>query len=254
MIRLLIKIGTTSLMRDGKLCPNLFGSVAKQINEIRDSHQIVVVTSGAIQAGREYAAERSLPIDNLTAIDLAGLGHHIYSLWDDALLNFGLSKAVMLITSADLHSKSRMSNIKDRLETYMSAGIPTLVNANDVTWPDESISMARGSSENDNLSHELHKHVGFDRIYFATEGDGVWYDSADKASGIIPILSKIEYEKLKRAGLISAARSTCGTGGIIPKIEAGFGCCGTGVRVAIGPLDGIADFAWGKQVGTSLSK
>lgn len=253
MSKLLVKCGTSALMHHGRLSTRCFESVAHQIKQIRASHSVVIVTSGAIQAGREYAAERCSGAMDFSPADLAGMGNSIYGFWDNAMLRAGIPTATMLITSADLRSKVRMASIKARLDSYSANGVVTLVNANDTTWPIESDSMTKGLSENDNLASQLHRHWPFDLVYIATETGGVHDREPGPMSKVIPSLSKPEFLRLQRHGLVTATRSICGSGGMIPKIKAGLSCCGPSTRVAIGPLDGIQDFVWGNPAGTLLT-
>lgn len=254
MTKYLIKFGTTSLMKNGRLCTQCFEDVAYQIKQIRNSHSVVIVTSGAIQAGREYAADRCPDISSFSGADLAGMGNRVYGKWDDAFERVHIPTAMMLITSADLRSDKRMASINSRLDSYTANGVVTLVNANDTTWPDEYDSMSKGLSENDNLAMRLHQHWPFDLFYITTECGGVHdRDPQDPTSRVIPTLSKPEFRRLQQHGLVSNHRSICGSGGMIPKLKAGFGCCGPDTRVAIGPLEGIQDFAWGNPAGTLLT-
>lgn len=71
----IIKFGTESLLNNkGRLCNKKFRDIARQVSEIQKNHSVVIVSSGAIQAGIELTQELCVETKYLHKKDLAGIG------------------------------------------------------------------------------------------------------------------------------------------------------------------------------------
>ena len=70
-----LKLGTKNLMVNGRLEEGIFSDIARQVDVIEEEKKkVVIISSGAIQAGRERMSDLKLSINNLTKKDLAGIG------------------------------------------------------------------------------------------------------------------------------------------------------------------------------------
>ena len=56
-----IKIGTTSLIKEGKLMESLVVSLAQKIKNLQDTHNFVIVTSGAVSLGAHELGYKTRP-------------------------------------------------------------------------------------------------------------------------------------------------------------------------------------------------
>ena len=63
---IVIKIGTTSLVDDGKLSQELLHSLAEKIKQHQNTHSFVIVTSGAVSLGvKDFSKYASAPFGEL---------------------------------------------------------------------------------------------------------------------------------------------------------------------------------------------
>ncbi len=246
MRRMVIKLGTGVLMaKTDKLDPWTFNQVAAQIASLkRKGYEVVMVSSGAIQAGRE-AVFNSGKILDFEKKDFAGIGsRYLINEWGRVFSRRRIEVAQILVTYANWESIQERESIKSSILKYLKYGIVPIINENDVVSQNEIGLMEKGISENDRLAGMIASLIDADGILFLTETDGVLNDSGLQIKMINPSF------KIKSFG-----KSENGTGGMHVKIKEAVTCKRKGIkRVVIAGLkkDTIISFAAGKSVGTEV--
>ncbi|MGL4455087.1 MAG: glutamate 5-kinase, partial [Plesiomonas sp.] len=83
-------------------------------------HRIVLVTSGAIAAGREHLGYPELPPTMASKQLLAAVGQtRLIQLWEQLFSIYGLHIGQMLLTRADLEDRERFLNARDTLRALL---------------------------------------------------------------------------------------------------------------------------------------
>ncbi len=114
----------------------------------KNGHRVIVVTSGAVAAGRELLGFPHLPLDLPHKQMLAAIGQgQLVQLWQHLFGLYGLNVGQMLLTRADLEDRERFLNARDTLGTLLSHGVIPLINENDAVATNEI-----KVGDNDNLS------------------------------------------------------------------------------------------------------
>ncbi|MEN8614324.1 glutamate 5-kinase [Dehalogenimonas sp. THU2] len=251
--RIVIKLGTNLLTGgSGRLDHAVMAGLAAQVAALAGrGGQVVIVTSGAIAAGKEklglYKKNRDIPYKQV----LASVGQsRLMNLYDGFFSAHGLTVAQALLTRADLNDRSGYLNARNTLLALMELGVITIVNENDVVAVDEIQEAKFG--DNDNMSAMVANLVDADLLLILTDIDGLFTADprVDRNARLIPVVEKItpEIESLA-GGTLSAAA----TGGMVTKLEAAKLATASGVRVVIasgGEPDVIGRVAGGECLGT----
>ncbi len=251
--RIVVKVGTHLLTGGGaSLDRQAMSRIADQIAALREQgSQLIVVTSGAIAAGR-------LRLGALDAGDavprrqvLAALGQsRLMALWDELFEQRGLSCAQALLTRGDLADRLRYLNARNTLLALIELGVVPIVNENDVVSVEEIEDSLIG--DNDNLSAQVANLVDADLLLLLTDTAGLYTadPARDPAARLIERVERID-ESIERAA--DGAPGEGGTGGMRTKVEAARIATQSGAHVVI--ADGRAEqvvqrAAAGEAVGT----
>lgn len=194
----------------------------------RDGHQIVVVTSGAIAAGRELLGHPVLPATMPNKQMLAAVGQsHLIQIWQALFNIYQLNVGQILLTRADLEDRERYLNARDTLKTLLAHRIIPIINENDAVATTEI-----KVGDNDNLSARAAILADADLLILLTDQTGLF--TADPRSNpeavLIPEVSQVDDELRALAG---DSVSGLGTGGMATKLQAADIATRAGVEVVI---------------------
>jgi glutamate 5-kinase len=251
--RIVAKFGT-SLLTAGtsKLNQDKMSDLVSQLARLHEQGvEVVVVTSGAIAAGRE---KLGLP-KNIKGIPyrqvLASVGQsRLMNLYERLFDQHGVTVAQALLTKADLRDRHGYLNTRNTLLALLEMGVICIVNENDVVAVDEIEEAKFG--DNDNLSAMVANLIDADLLLIMTDIDGLYTadPNKDPNARLIPLVRKIDTHIEE---LVSGATSGLGTGGMVTKIEAAklATACGITVVIANGRHpDILMRLVAGESVGT----
>lgn len=229
--RVVIKLGTSTLT-DGspKLESPRMVDLARQIAAARTAGwQVVVVSSGAIAAGRETLHYRALPKDIPAKQMLAAVGQpHLMARWGQLLGLYGVTVAQVLLTAQDLTSRRRYLNARGTLLALLAQGVLPIVNENDTVATAEI-----RVGDNDNLSAHVAGLIDADWLLLLTDQPGLLTADPrrDPTAALIPRVEGVQIpdELWHMAGGGGAQ----GTGGMTTKLQAADLARRSGVAVAI---------------------
>src|SRR5687767_6572349 len=135
MQRVVVKVGTAVLTGGGRaLDLERMQDLARQVVEIRRAgHETLLVSSGAIAAGRERLpldrSRRDVPAKQM----LAAIGQHrLMQTWDAIFAAHDVVVAQTLLTKADLRDRQGYLNARNTLIGLVEHGVLPIVNENDV--------------------------------------------------------------------------------------------------------------------------
>ena len=135
--------------RNTASCPPRLVEIAQQVAQLRAARlEVIVVTSGAVAAGRERLNLNQLPKDLPVKQMLSAIGQpRLMALYEQIFGLYGLTIAQVLLTRSDLADRRRYLNSRNTLTALLEHGIIPIVNEND-TVATEEIRVG----DNDNLS------------------------------------------------------------------------------------------------------
>lgn len=214
----------------------------------KQGHDIIVVTSGAIAAGREHLGNPELAPTMANKQMLAAVGQsQLIFIWQSLFNIYGLNVGQMLLTRADLDDRERFLNARDTMRALLDNRIVPIINENDAVATAEI-----KVGDNDNLSALAAILAHADILMLLTDQEGLF--TADPRHNpeakLIEVVDVIDDELRKLAG---GTVGGLGTGGMATKLQAAEIACRSGIDVVIAAgvaEDVILRVAAGKRVGT----
>ena len=217
----------------------------------RQEKELIIVSSGAIAAGREKLSGILERESTRFKQVLASVGQsRLMSTYEQLFSQYAITVAQALLTKADMSDRSGYLNARNTLLALLELRLICIVNENDVVALDEIEELKFG--DNDNLSAMVANLVDADLLVLLTDIGGLY--TADPHyhpdAQFIPRVDKIDAE-IER--LVSKSINEQGTGGMVTKIEAARLATSSGVSVVI--ADGrepevLTRISSGENIGT----
>lgn len=248
---LVVKIGTGMLMQDRAMCKDVFHDTARQIGGLMAAKQnfVILVTSGAIQMGREMLGMDALHESGIEEKKfLAGMGQpELMNIWKAAFKAHGRKTAQLLLTHSNWENEEERRSILAFLRMCRTREVVPVINENDPVSATEIFLMEQRISENDVLAAYVACAMKAD-ILFLTESGGIRWSRKGK------IISNLDMRDLGRVDV--GCGSANGSGGMGTKFNAIRICAKYNptmrIVVAGGQSDAILHFAKGEPVGTRI--
>ncbi len=251
-MRIVIKVGTNVLRAGtpGIHRPRLI-DLARQIScLIGDKHEPILVSSGAIFAGREVlkvgklSPNKDVPYKQM----LAAVGQgHLLALYQQIFNMYNLTVAQALLTRADLANRTRYLNARNTLQILLHHRVIPIINENDVVAVDEI-----KVGDNDNLSALVANLIDADLLIILTDQPGLF--TADPRKDVnARLITQVTTIDEQIWTMASGSSGDIGTGGMVTKIEAAELATRSGAEVIIAPgsePDGILRVVRGEPLGT----
>jgi glutamate 5-kinase len=231
--RIVAKFGTRLLTAGGEhLDLRIMDNLAKQVAQLHNQgREIIIVSSGAIAAGREKLKNvherRNVPFKQVLAS--VGQGHlmHIYG---QLLGQYDITIAQALLTKADMSDRAGYLNARNTLLSLIELGVICIVNENDVVAVDEIEELKFG--DNDNLSAMVANLIDADLLVLLTDVGGL-YSADPRRNPDAKLIARVDNIDDEIERLASETANYHGTGGMITKIEAAKLATSSGVAVVI---------------------
>ena len=256
--RVVIKAGTSVLTggsNSDQLDLGIMADLAGQISELRRtmSMEILLVSSGAIAAGREALGEDGSSPQGRNIVNrqmLAALGqgrlmHHYQQLFAE----HEVQVAQTLLTLNDLSGRQSYLNVRNTLLGLLELGVVPVINENDVVAVDE---IGEVFGDNDRLSALVATLVDADLLIILTDIDGLYTSDprTNPDATLIPLVEQVNSEIESAAG---QHQNPGARGGMPTKIEAARLVTASGIPMII--CDGKAKravlrAAQGQPIGT----
>ncbi|MCH8813870.1 MAG: glutamate 5-kinase [Chloroflexi bacterium] len=238
--------GTASLNQD--VMSELVGQVARLYAR---GAEVIIVTSGAIAAGRHRLGmakdRKDLPFRQV----LAAIGQtDLMQAYQDLFAKHDITIAQALLTKQDLSDRQGYLNARNTLISLLELRVVPIVNENDVVAVDEIADATIG--DNDNLSALVANLVDADLLALLTDTGGLYTSDPrhDDSAELIPVVDKIDDRIESLAGTNTDG---VGVGGMQTKIQAARLALGGGTDVVIAPGNApgtLVRAAEGEYVGT----
>jgi glutamate 5-kinase len=230
MKRLVVKVGTNTLTGGGDALsqPHMQGLVRQVARLVRDGHQVVVVSSGAIVAGREALQisrnGKDIPFKQV----LAAVGQaKLMQKWDQVFAGEDIIVAQTLLTRADLADRQGYLNARNTLLALLDRDVVPIVNENDVVATEEI-----KIGDNDNLSALVANLIDADLLILLTDQAGL-FTADPRRSASATLIPEVLVITDEIVALASGAGTTRGIGGMATKVQAARLATESGVTVLV---------------------
>ncbi len=208
-----VKIGSNVLTHtSGNLDTTRLSSLVDQVVELwRAGIRVVIVSSGAVAAGRSEVGSLNRKLDQVSqrqlfsAVGQVKLINKYYNLFRD----HGITCGQVLTTKESFGSRNHYLNQQHCMRTMLEGGVVPIVNENDTVAVTELM-----FTDNDELSGLVATMMDADALVILSNVDGL-YDG-DPASPSSSVIERVN-ESTEVEGYVAPTRSQFGRGGMLTK-------------------------------------
>ncbi|MGL4663217.1 MAG: glutamate 5-kinase [Culicoidibacterales bacterium] len=226
--RIVIKIGSSSLIDQNDMNRQFISSIAFEVKQLQEmQHEVIIVTSGAVAAARmTLPNEREQSLSGKQALSAIGQARLVH-IYDEIFAHQNMITAQILLTNDDFKSKKRMLNFRNTLEQLFQLGAIPIINENDALSSEEI-----QVGDNDTLGSLVAVATNANHYIILSDIEGLYNENPmnNPNAKLIPIVSDITDEIRNMA---SGSGSSFGTGGMRTKISAAEIATEAGVDVSI---------------------
>jgi len=218
-MRLVVKFGTSTLTGGTtKLSSARIVDLVRQLSALREAgHEVVLVSSGAMAAGREALDYPQLPKEVPAKQMLSAVGQpRLMALYEQLFGLYTVTVAQVLLTRGDLANRRRYLNARNTLAALLAQRVIPIVNEND-TVATEEIRVG----DNDNLSALVANLVEADTLVLLTDQPGL-FTADPRRDPNAQLVTEVNTPDIP-ASLWEAAGGSgtgLGTGGMVTKLQA----------------------------------
>ncbi len=252
--RIVVKIGTSTIthMSTGNLNLEKLERFVRMLTDIRNQDkEVVVVSSGAIGAGRKALGIKEKPRTLSVKQACAAVGQaRLMMIYQKLFAEYNQTIAQILITKRIMLNEISKSNAENTFKELLGLGVIPIVNENDPISTDQILEENFG--DNDTLSANVAELVKADLLILLSDIDGLYTDDPrrNKNAEFIGYVDRID------AGLEAMAKgadTSLGTGGMATKVAAAKIASGAGVDMVIANGDRVSNISRilnGEEIGT----
>ncbi|WP_440055152.1 glutamate 5-kinase [Pseudoalteromonas sp. T1lg65] len=211
-----IKLGTSVLTAGTKRLnkPRMIELVRQCVELKRAGHQVIIVSSGAVAAGRDVLnTEIGHSLAEKQMLAAVGQGQLIH-LWQSLFAIYDLPVAQMLLTRADLEHRERYLTARDMLLQLLSHEVIPIINENDAVATTEI-----KVGDNDNLSAYVAILANADKLLLLTDQHGL-FTQDPRNNPNAQLIDKVERVNDELRALAGDSGTALGTGGMSTKLQA----------------------------------
>lgn len=203
---LVIKFGSAAITTDGEIDERIVLEIARQCAQLQPKYNIVIVSSGAVAAGKKFIPKYTGTLAQKKAA--AAIGNPLLvRTYGTYFKPFKIALAQSLCERHHFANRSQFLQLKSTYETLWKNNVIPIANENDVVSNKEL-----KFSDNDELATLIAVGFGAEQILFSTSVPGV----LDENGKVIPELKIIDKAAL---ALAKEEKSAVGLGGMISKLN-----------------------------------
>ncbi|MBO20250.1 MAG: glutamate 5-kinase [Chloroflexi bacterium] len=251
--RVVVKAGTGVLTGNGGLDEKVMDDLVRQVCELRDaSAEVLLVTSGAISAGRSALGRSRADTDQdistrqvFAAVGQSRLMHTYQQMFESR----GGHVAQTLLTISDLSGRQSYLNVGNTLQRLLELGVVPVVNENDVVAVDE---IGEVFGDNDRLSALVANLIDADLLLVLTDTDGL-YSADPKTDPNATLIEEVAQVDADIEALAGEELHPWARGGMATKLEAAKLVTTSGIPMVMchgRAEDAVLRAVKGEQVGT----
>jgi glutamate 5-kinase len=223
MKTIVVKIGTSTLVRDSVVDEKYIAGLAHQVARLHeDGTRVVIVSSGAVRIGLDtMKRERAVRLPEKQAAAAVGQSL-LMRAYRRAFTEENLHVAQLLLTRSDIADRRRFLNARHTMTQLFEWGVVPIVNENDTVAVEEI-----RFGDNDTLAALTALVAEAELCLLLSDVDGFYLPGNDKPEAQIERITSAIEEAAGGAGSIG------GTGGMRTKIEAARIAMHAGIELVI---------------------
>ena len=249
--RIVVKIGSSSLthMETGKINLEKMERLVRVLTDLLNGgREVVLVTSGAVAAGRKTLQIAGRPEEKSVKQACAAVGQaRLMMLYQKLFAEYNQVTAQILLTKYTMINAISRENAVNTFRELAKMKVIPIVNENDTVSTDEI-----EFGDNDTLSALVAALIKADFLILLSDIDGLYTDDPrkNKEAGLVTFVPAVTKEILAMG---KGAGTSVGTGGMSSKITAAKIAVGCGAYMVIAngeDIGNIRKIMEGKSVGT----
>ena len=253
---IVIKIGTTSIIKNGLLNKQFIESLARSVKLLKSQRvNTLIVTSGAVQLGANELNLKKRPT-NLKSLQVASsVGQiELINSFKSIFNNHNLKIGQVLISKNVLEDRFQFVNTTEALNELLNQDIIPVINENDIVATEEL-----KFGDNDRLSAIVAIITKADKLIIVTDQEGL-FNADPTSTKDAQKIDYIEFDSEELTNLIEKSSSGRGMGGFSTKIMAAQMAGFSGIPTQIIPwtneavLDCINEVEIGTLIKPSIKK
>ena len=253
---IVIKIGTTSIIKDGLLNKQFIDSMARSVKLLKSQGvKTLIVTSGAVQLGANELKFQKRPT-NLKSLQVASsVGQiELINSFKSIFNNHNLKIGQVLMSKNVLEDRFQFVNTTEALNELLNQDIIPVINENDIVATEEL-----KFGDNDRLSAIVAIITKADKLIIVTDQEGL-FNADPTSTKDAQKIDYIEFDSEELTNLIEKSSSGRGMGGFSTKIMAAQMAGFSGIPTQIIPwtdeavLDCINEVEIGTLIKPSIKK
>ncbi|XMO87555.1 glutamate 5-kinase [Algibacter sp. AS12] len=213
--RILLKIGSNTLTKEtNNLSRGKIEDIANQIQKLQDTHEFIIVSSGAIAVAKQFVKLESQREEVFVKQALASIGQpHLIRIYQEIFREYGLLSSQCLLSYSDFEKQESKTNIVNTINVLVNNNYIPIINENDTVATDEI-----KFGDNDKLGALTASLLNVDLFIIATNTNGI-YTKESMENGTPKTIKEVDDFDALRAQVVNS-KSTHGSGGMESKIEA----------------------------------
>lgn len=230
--RVVIKVGSSTITHAGTGAVNIgkIERLARKINDLKgEGKEVVLVSSGAIAAGRQVLSIRGKAKNLAEKQAFAAVGQaQLIMVYQKIFAEYGMTAAQVLLTRYTIQNEESRINARNTFDELLKLGVVPIVNENDTVSTYEI-----RFGDNDRLSALVSSLIGADLLILLSDVDGLYSDDPNR-NPEAKFISRVDAVTPKL--MVMAKDSTgsdVGTGGMATKLKAAQIACKSGADMII---------------------
>lgn len=223
---LVIKFGSASVTSNGEIDERIILEIARQVAMLQTKYNVVLVSSGAVAAGKKFIANYKGTLEERKAA--AAIGNPLLIRKYAAYFKpFNISLGQSLCERHHFSNREQFLQLKSTYETLWKSNVIPIANENDVVSNKEL-----KFSDNDELATLLAVGFGAEKLLLCTSVPGVF----DREGQVIPEIMAVD------KSILSLARkdtSSVGLGGMTSKLNFARLATQMGIQVTIFSMQAV---------------
>lgn len=211
--RIIVKVGSSTLTQgQKKISRGKIEDIAHQLKHLQADYDIVLVSSGAVAAARQFVELNGGPSIEVKQA-LAAIGQvQLMGMYQEIFRDYDLQCAQCLMTYHDFNNPQSRVNVSNTINTLLTNGYIPIINENDTVATAEI-----QFGDNDKLAALTAELLNVDLLVLVTDIEGVFDKDPKqhKNAQIIPEIKNLQ----EHIDTVSDSKSELGSGGMKSKLE-----------------------------------
>lgn len=229
--RLVVKIGSALLVDSstGRMRREWLDALADDVAMLRArGTEVIIVTSGAVAAGREHLGlvGRPLRLEEKQAAAATGQIRLAHA-YQETLARHKITVAQVLVTLEDTESRRRHLNARATIDTLLKLGAVPVINENDTVATAEL-----RFGDNDRLAARVAQMISADTLVLLSDIDGL-YTADPRKDPTATLIAEVRELTPEIVGMAGEPPPGYSSGGMVTKIVAARVAMGAGCRMVI---------------------